>query len=118
MVVSPGGGVGMPPQNHLDKVPQEIYACQSVKCPRLEDVSGAPCVWRGSIPPAMRDRSAAAPQLPDEVLSSPGQVGGVAGDEIVGGFTPLAFPAGQEEHLKRRQGGDSETDGTGGPERP
>lgn len=39
------------------------------------------------------------PQLPDEVLSPPRQVGGVDGDEVVGGFALLTLPPSEEEHL-------------------
>lgn len=47
---------------------------------------------------------AAPPQLPNEILPSSGQIGGVAGDEVVGGLATLPLPAGQEKHLGRGAG--------------
>lgn len=93
-----------PPRSGL----QDIQACQNVRCPRLKDVSGASHVGALCQPQWYRSdcpwpRSAAAPQLSNEVLPSPGQVGRVSGDEVVGCLTALAFPAGQEEHLQRRE---------------
>lgn len=35
----------------------------------------------------------APPQLPNKILSSSGQVGRVAGDEVVGCLAPFPFPA-------------------------
>lgn len=39
------------------------------------------------------------PQLPDKILPSSGQIGGVAGHEVVGCLAPFPLPASQEEHL-------------------
>ena len=52
---------------------------------------------RGDWPPS----SAAPPQLPNEILPSSGQIGGIARDEVVGGLAAFPLPAGQEKHLGR-----------------
>ena len=51
----------------------------------------------GDWPPS----SAAPPQLPNEILPSSGQIGGIARDEVVGGLAAFPLPAGQEKHLGR-----------------
>lgn len=43
----------------------------------------------------------APPQLPDEILPSSGQIGGVTGDEVIGRLATFPFPASQEKHLGR-----------------
>lgn len=43
----------------------------------------------------------APPQLPNEILPSSGQIGGVAGDEVIGRLATFPLPASQEEHLGR-----------------
>jgi len=64
-------------------------------------VAGMGCHQNG-VPPLL------LPQLPDEVLSPPRQVGGVDGDEVVGGFALLTLPPGEQEDLggRRDHGGD------------
>lgn len=52
---------------------------------------------RGDWPPSF----AAPPQLPNEILPSSGQIGGVTGDEVVGGLAAFPLPASQEKHLGR-----------------